>query len=69
MVGMSTVPEAIAANHLGLKVCGVSCITNMGAGITTQTLKHEEVKDEALKAMNHFSALLTHSIEKFKGVN
>ena len=65
MVGMSTVPECIAANHLGLKVCGVSCITNMGAGIIDQTLKHEDIKNEAMKAMNHFTSLLNNSIEKF----
>lgn len=66
MVGMSTVPEAIAANHLGLKVCGISCITNMGSGIVlNQTLKHEDIKEVAEKAMKHFTALLNHSIEKF----
>lgn len=65
MVGMSTVPECIAANHFGIKVCGVSCITNFGAGIIKQKLKHEDIKDEALKAMNHFTNLLTQSIEQF----
>jgi purine-nucleoside phosphorylase len=65
MVGMSTVPETIAAHHMGLKVCGISCITNMGAGIVNQTLNHEDIKVEAQKAMDFFTNLLTHSIEKF----
>lgn len=42
-IGMSTVPEVIAANQMGVKVCGLSCITNMAAGISPQKLSHEEV--------------------------
>lgn len=64
MVGMSTVPESIAANHLGLKVAGISCIANMAAGIEKVKLKHEDVKKQALKVMGLFVNLLTKSIEK-----
>ncbi|MGR3311308.1 MAG: purine-nucleoside phosphorylase [Candidatus Brocadiales bacterium] len=42
-IGMSTVPEVIAANQMGIKVCGLSCITNMAAGISPQKISHEEV--------------------------
>ena len=42
-VGMSTVPETIAANHLGVRVAGISCITNLAAGMTSQKLTHQEV--------------------------
>ena len=58
MVGMSTVPESIAANHLGLRVMGISCITNMAAGIENVKLKHDDVKEQALKVMNEFIDLL-----------
>jgi purine-nucleoside phosphorylase len=43
MVGMSTVPEVIAANHMGMRVLGISCVTNMAAGILAQPIRHEEV--------------------------
>ena len=62
MVGMSTVPESIAANHLGIKVGGLSCITNMAAGIKNETLKHEDIKEQALKVMEYFSSLLKNTI-------
>jgi purine-nucleoside phosphorylase len=64
MVGMSTVPESIAANHLGIKVGGLSCITNMAAGIKNEKLKHEDIKEQALKVMDHFSSLLKNTIIK-----
>lgn len=64
MVGMSTVPETIALHHMGKRVAGISCITNMGAGILKQKLKHEDIKDEALKAMSFFTELLKASIVK-----
>lgn len=64
MVGMSTVPESIAANHMGIKVCGVSCVTNMAAGIENVELKHEDIKEQALKVMDSFSTLLATAIGK-----
>ncbi|MGH9558870.1 MAG: purine-nucleoside phosphorylase [Bryobacteraceae bacterium] len=58
LVGMSTVPEAIAANHLGMKVLGISCVTNMAAGIFPQKLTHNEVIEAAERAQDSFSKLL-----------
>lgn len=53
-VGMSTVPESIAANHLGLRVCAVSCITNPAAGLHTTKLNHEEVTEIASSVEKKF---------------
>jgi purine-nucleoside phosphorylase len=58
-VGMSTVCEAIAANHMGMKICGISCISNMAAGILDQPLCHEEVQAAADKAAPRFKKLVT----------
>jgi purine-nucleoside phosphorylase len=57
-VGMSTVPEAIAARHMGMKVLGISCITNMAAGVLPQPLNHEEVMETARRVRGQFIALL-----------
>ena len=61
-VGMSTVIEAIAAHHAGIEVGGISCVTNMAAGILNQKLSHSEVKEIADKAEANFSKLLTEII-------
>lgn len=57
-VGMSTVPEAIAARHAGLQVLGFSLITNMAAGILNQPLTHKEVTETAARAESDFCALI-----------
>ena len=61
-VGMSTVPEAIAARHLGMRVAGVSCITNMAAGIEQKMLNHEEVQESAGKVTDKLSQLIIETI-------
>ena len=58
-VGMSTVPEVLVARHSGIRVLGISCITNLAAGMTDNTLSHEEVKETADRIQNEFIRLVT----------
>lgn len=65
-VGMSTVVEAIAANHAGMKVCGISCITNMSSDTHNKVTTEQEVIDAANKASASFTKLLIKSIENMQ---
>ena len=60
-VGMSTVPEAIAANHMGQRVCALSCVTNLAAGLSAHKLTHDEVTEKAKEVESRFCDFL----EKF----
>jgi purine-nucleoside phosphorylase len=58
LVGMSTIPEVIAARHMGIKVLAISCVTNMAAGISDEVLKHEDVLATGERVKGDFVALL-----------
>lgn len=62
-VGMSTACEAVAARHMGMKVVGISCISNLACGITAVPLSHEEVQETADKVAPMFKALVTETIK------
>lgn len=63
-VGMSTVPECIAANHLGVRVAGLSCITNLAAGITNAKLTHDEVIHFSREGAKKMTQILTKALPK-----
>ncbi len=63
-VGMSTACEAMAARHMGIEVCGISCITNMAAGMTKEKLSHTEVQETADRVAKQFEMLVSSVIEK-----
>ena len=63
-VGMSTVPEALVARHMGLEVLGISCSTNPAAGVLPEPLHHDEVMEVARRVKGQFSALLEGIIER-----
>ena len=64
LVGMSTVPEVIAAVHMGARVLGLSCCTNLAAGVTGEKLSHAEVTETATRVRDQFIALLSRIVER-----
>lgn len=64
LVGMSTVPEAIAARHMGMKVLGISCVTNAAAGLGAGNLDHEEVLEIGRRVAGTFLKVLNHLLPK-----
>lgn len=63
-VGMSTACEAVAANHMGMKICGISCISNLGAGMSDQPLTNEEVYETTERISKQFKEWITASVIK-----
>ena len=63
-VGMSTVPEAIAARHMGIRTLGISCITNLAAGMTDGEIDHSEVMDTGARVAEVFGELLSRIVKR-----
>ena len=63
-VGMSTVPESIAARHMGMRVLGISCITNLAAGMSDEAINHDEVMETGARVAKVFGELLRRIIKK-----
>ena len=63
VVGMSTVPEAIALHHMGKRVVAISCVTNLAAGVSPTPLEHSEVLETAQKVQATFCQLVKESIK------
>ncbi len=68
-VGMSTAPEVIVANHMGMSVLGISCITNPAAGVSDEKLDHQEVMDTANRVKNDFLTLVDGFFESYANVS
>jgi purine-nucleoside phosphorylase len=66
LVGMSTVPETLVAAHMGARVLGLSCVTNLAAGITDEKLSHDEVTETAARVRGQFEALLGRILDKLE---
>ena len=67
-VGMSTACEAVAANHMGMKICGISCISNLACGMTDVPLSHKEVQEASDKMAPIFKKLVAESIRKLGSI-
>lgn len=63
-VGMSTVPEVLVAHHMKMRCVGISCVTNLGAGLTAHPLSHEEVTETAGLTAKRFGELVYHSVQR-----
>lgn len=61
-VGMSTACEAVAARHMGMEICGISCITNLAAGMSKEQLDHKEVQETADRVASQFKQLVTAAV-------